>query len=566
MHEAWVTDVLAGYANDHRPAHEYLRENGEWTAVSRHDLLRGVWSAARGWREAGLRPGDRVAVEATDPQVFVPAFLGALWTGVVPVPLPPPPAAGRHAAWSAHVTAMARIAQPRVIALRGDTEPPEGSGRPVALDSVVAAPPEELPPHNPEPDATAYLQFSSGSTGNPRAVPARMESVLANGLAIMHDGLRSDPAIDRGLSWLPLHHDMGLVGFVLAPLLARVPVSFIPTRFFVRDPGLWLSSMSERRATISFAPNFAFALSARRTSAERTAALDLGHVRVLGCGAEPINHAVLERFFSAFAPTGLAPEALMPCYGLAEATLAVALSPPDRLYRVDHVRTAALSAGQATPVGTDPTGEADPTDGGAGLPDPADGVSTLVGCGPPLPGYEIVIRDPHGDALGERAVGEVWVRGPSVAHGYVAAPQETRTSFLPDGWLRTGDLGYLAEGELFVTGRVKDLLILNGRNIDPQRVEWLAETVSGVRAGGVVACTRPGPQSEELVIVVECRTSAVSGLAPAVREAVATALGIPVHDVVAVRPGTVPKTTSGKPRRQETRRQYLEGVLHVQQG
>ncbi|MFD9958822.1 AMP-binding protein [Amycolatopsis sp. NPDC058986] len=553
MREAWVTDVLASYENDHRPAHEYLRESGEWTAISRHDLLRGVRSAARGWRAAGLRPGDRVAVEAADPHVFVPAFLGALWAGVVPVPLPPPPAAGRHAAWSAHVSAMARTARPEVIALRGDVEPPAGCGRPVDLDSVVAAPPEQSVPHEPGPDTIAYLQFSSGSTGTPRAVPARVAAVIANGLAIMHDGLRSDPAVDRGLSWLPLHHDMGLVGFVLAPLLARVPVSFVPTRFFVRDPGLWLRSMSERRATISFAPNFAFALSARRTSPEQIAALDLGHVRVLGCGAEPINHAVLERFLGTFGPAGLAPEALMPCYGLAEATLAVTLSPPDRPYRVDRVRTAALSAGQATP---DPVGETDS----------ADGVSTLVGCGEPLPGNEIVIRDTHGDVLGERSVGEVWVRGPAVARGYVAAPRETGTAFLPDGWLRTGDLGYLAEGELFITGRLKDLLILNGRNLDPQRVEWLAETVPGVRAGGVVACTRPGPRSEELVIVAECHTSATAGLAPALREVVGAALGVPVHDVVAVRPGAVPKTTSGKPRRQETRRQYLEGALRVQQG
>lgn len=544
-----MNDVLADYENDHGPAHEYLRENGEWDTVSKHDLLRGVRSAARGWREAGLRPGDRVAVEATDPHLFVRAFLGALWAGVVPVPLPPPPAAGRRAAWDAQVAAMARTARPSAIALREGTEPPAEGGRPVVLDTVVAAPPDGSAPHRPEPDETAYLQFSSGSTGTPRGVPARAAAVLANGLAIMHDGLRSDPATDRGLCWLPLHHDMGLVGFVLAPLLARVPVSFVPTRSFVRDPGVWLRSMSERRATISFAPNFAFALSARRTAADQAAALDLGHVRVLGCGAEPINHAVLQRFLDAFAPSGLEPEALMPCYGLAEATLAVTLSPPDRRYRVDHVRAAALATGRAVP--------ADPAPGG---------VDTLVGCGPPLPGFDIVIRGDGGAALEDRAVGEVWVRGPSVAHGYVDAPDETRESFHPDGWLRTGDLGYLAEGELFVTGRVKDLLILNGRNIDPQRVEWLAETVPGVRAGGVVACTRPGPGSEELVVVAECRTSAAPGLAPAVREAVAAAMGIPVHDVVAVRPGTVPRTTSGKPRRQETRRRYLEGALDVQQG
>lgn len=547
LRAAWVTDVLAGYANDHGPAHEYLQANGEWSTVSRHDLLRRVRSAAHGWRAAGLSPGDRVALEATDPEIFIPAFLGALWTGVVPVPLPPPPPAARRVEWDAYVAALEYAAQPRAIALRDSTEPPSAGRHSIVLDDVVTATPDESAPHRPAPDATAYIQFSSGSTGIPRGIPARVASVLANGMAIMRDGLRSDPATDRGLSWLPLHHDMGLVGFVLSPLLVGVPVSFVPTRSFVRDPAVWLRAMSERRATISFAPNFAFALSTRRTSAEEVAALDLKHVRVLGCGAEPINHAVLQRFLDTFAPAGLEPEALAPCYGLAEATLAVTLSPPNRRYLVDHVQTAALSSGRAIAADSE---QAD----------------TLVGCGPPLPAHEVVIRDTAGTTLADRVVGEIWVRGPSVAHAYVGAAPETSTTFATDDWLRTGDLGYLADGELFVTGRVKDLLILNGRNIDPQRVEWLAESVPGVRAGGVVACTRPGPHSEELVVVAESRTADDPGLGLGVHEAVAAALGIPVHDVVVVPPGTVPKTTSGKPRRQETRRRYLEGALHVQQG
>ncbi|MFG3258920.1 AMP-binding protein [Streptomyces sp. NPDC048172] len=574
MRGAWVTDIVESYEHDDRPAHEYLRENGDWVRVSRHELLCGVRSAARGWSEAGMRPGDRVVLEAAEPHLFVPAFLGALWAGVVPVPVAPPPPPGRRPAWNAYVEVLADIARPRAVALRGgggDAGTPAGDGwtdkwDPVDLDAVVTAPPDGSPdapsdalpdappPYRPGTEETAYLQFSSGSTGIPRGVPARVEAVLANSLAIMRDGLDSDPATDRGLSWLPLHHDMGLVGFVLAPLIAGVPVSFVPTRSFVRDPGLWLRTMSERRATISFAPNFAYALTARRTSEAEAAALDLGHVRVLGCGAEPINPAVLDRFTTAFAASGLRPEALMPCYGLAEATLAVTLSPLGQRHRVDSVDPAALSAGRAAPSG-DGDGEA------------GDGEAlAVVSCGPPLPGHEVTVRDTEGTAVAERAVGEIWLRGPSNARTYMGSPDEARRAFGADGWLRSGDLGYLADGELFVTGRVKDLLILNGRNVDPQRVEWLAETVPGVRAGGVVACTRPGEQSEELVVVAECRTSATAGLAPALREAVAGALALPVHDVVAVRPGTVPRTTSGKPRRSETRRQYLEGALHVQQG
>ncbi|GAJ84919.1 putative acyl-CoA synthase [Nocardia brasiliensis NBRC 14402] len=565
MRESWVTDVVAGYENDHAPAHEYLGENGEWTVVSRHDLLREVRSAATGWRAAGVRPGDRVAMEATDPRLFVPAFLGALWAGVMPVPVPPPPPQGRRAAWHDHVAAMAAAAQARAIALRAGNAAPAGNERTIVLDTVVAAPPDASDPCHPEPDATAYVQFSSGSTGTPRAIPARVAAVRANGMAIMRHGLRGDPSVDRGLSWLPLHHDMGLVGFVLAPLLIGVPVSFVPTRAFVRRPGLWLRAMSERRATISFAPNFAYALSARRTSPEEIAALRLDHVRVLGCGAEPINHAVLQHFLSTFAPAGLQPEALTPCYGLAEATLAVALAPPDHPYRVDRIRAGELSGGRAVPF--DPEIAAPVSAEPENCPTPviSEESATIVSCGPPLAGHQIVVRDDVGEAVAERSIGEIWVRGPSIAYAYLGAVSATHHTFRSDGWLRTGDLGYLADGELFVTGRVKDLLILNGRNIDPQRVEWVAETVAGVRAGGVVACTRPGSGSEELVVVAECRTAETTEIPAALREAVAAALGIPVHDVVTVAPGTVPRTTSGKPRRQETRRRYLEGALHVQQ-
>ncbi len=196
----------------------------------------------------------------------------------------------------------------------------------------------------------------------------------------------------------------------------------MPTRSFVRDPGLWLRAMSERRAAISFAPHSAFARSAHRTSPEEVAALDLGHVYVLGCGAEPINNSVLQRFLNTFAPAGLNPEALTPCYGLAEATLAVTLSPVGRRYRPDYVRADALPAGHAAPIEN------------VTAPEASEGVETLVGSGPPLRDHQIIIRDTTGADLGERAVGEIWVRGPSVAHAYLGADPEAHNSFGPDGW------------------------------------------------------------------------------------------------------------------------------------
>jgi fatty-acyl-CoA synthase len=367
-------------------------------------------------------------------------------------------------------------------------------------------------------DATAYQQFTSGSTGRPRAVRVTRGSLAANCAAICA-GLALDPARDVGVSWLPLHHDMGLVGFGCAALTAGVPVVFVPTAVFLRDPGSWMRAVSAHGGTVTFGPSFAFSLAARRVRPGEAARLDLSCVRVLGCGAEPINAAVLSRFAAAYAPAGLDPAALTPAYGLAEATLAVSFA--------SGLRTDAAGA---------------------------------VDCGRPVPGHEVAVVDGTGAPRPRGEVGEVWVRGPSVAAGYLGEPASG--AFRGDGWLRTGDLGYLdGGGSLYITGRAKDLLVVRGVNTDPHRVEWAAAAVPGVREGGVVAFTRPGAETEEVVVVAECASRAPGGLPEAVRAAVAGSTGLAVADVVRVPAGTIPKTTSGKPRRQETRRRYLAGEL-----
>ena len=514
----WVADVLASYRGDCRPAHVYLGGNGAGAAFTRAGLREQVARRAGALAGCGVSAGDRIGLLAGDPDAFMPAFLALLWLGAIAVPLPPPPSLGRRDAWRA--AAGASLAQARLRLLCG---PAASLGElaaevpALALEQLPDGPAHPAPVRLP-PDALAYLQFTSGSTGRPRAVRVTRGSLAANCGAI-GAGLELDPARDVGVSWLPLHHDMGLVGFGCAALTAGVPVVFVPTAMFLRDPGVWMRTVSAHAGTVTFGSSFAYSLAARRVRPGEAADLDLSRVRVLGCGAEPVNAAALSRFLAAYAPAGLHPAALTPAYGLAEATLAVSFARGLR----------------------------------------ADG-SGAVDCGRPLPGHEVAVVGAAGTPRARGEAGEVWVRGPSVAGGYLDEPADG--AFRRDGWLRTGDLGYLdGDGHLYITGRAKDVLVVRGVSTDPHRVEWAAATVPGVREGGVVAFTRPGPETEEVVVVAECASRMADGMPEAVRVAVAESVGLAVADVVRVTAGAIPKTTSGKPRRQEARRRYLAGEL-----
>jgi fatty-acyl-CoA synthase len=363
----------------------------------------------------------------------------------------------------------------------------------------------------------------------------------------MIDGLRSGPE-DRGLSWLPLYHDMGLIGFVVAPLFTRVGVVFLPTSLFVRRPASWLQLASKHRATITFAPNFAFALATKSIQPRHMEGWDLSSLRVTGSGAEPISAATLRGFADRFAPVGFNPRSFLPAYGMAEATLAVSFSPLGRDLVTDRVDPVALKEGLARP-------SEEPS------------ALELVGCGQALPGYEVAVRGEEGRSLPERAVGELFVRGPSVAAGYVGDEAATQATF-DAGWLRTGDLGYLADGELYICGRKKDLIILNGRNYYPQDIEALVGAVDGVRDAQAAAFTRSAAGSvveDRLVVVAETARGAEhhevirKGIAAQVQEA----LGLVVHEIVLIRRGTLPKTSSGKVRRAETRSRLESDQLEL---
>jgi fatty-acyl-CoA synthase len=524
---------------------------GAETAVGFPDLHATVARRHAQLAELGVRRGDRVAVVLPDAADFVPTFLGAVRGGAVPVPLYPPVALGRLDAYLDGLTAMLRVAAPTLLCTGSALRNVLASllARVPSLRAVVAVDGLPEPTAAPAaasvtPDETALLQFTSGSTAHPKGVVVPHGSLAANAEIIMRHALGVGPE-DSGLSWLPLHHDMGLIGFVLAPIFVPTSVTFLPTLTFLRDPQSWFDWIDRKRATISFAPNFAYARVRRRVPAEALARWDLSCVRVLGCGAEPISADTMRAFVDTLSPAGLRPQSIVPCYGMAEATLAMAFASAEELLRVDAVdATAYRLQGEALPVTAATTT-----------------AQEFVSCGRPGPAHQIAVVDEQGRVLPERVVGELVFRGPSVTRGYFGNIEATRDAVV-DGWLRTGDLGYLAAGEVYVTGRKKDVLVIRGRNADPQQVEWAVESVSGIRAGNVAAFTRPGGETEELVVAVE-RTAADAddALAAAVARRATEVTQLAVADVVLLRAGDLPKTSSGKVQRARTRELYLAGDL-----
>lgn len=539
----------ADYDVDYR----FVESDGEHK-VKAATLVRAIDERAVQLQQAGLRKGDRVGFVVPDNYAFLVTFLGALQLGVIPVPMFPPLSMGKLDAYRDGAKRILDTAGAVALITTRQVQPVLWSllDRVPTLQTLLCT--EDFTAlDNFMPldishvglDDTAFLQFTSGSTAAPKGVIVSHRSLLANMTAIGRDGLRLVPEQDSAVSWLPTYHDMGLIGFMLTPLwyMGRGPVTFISTLSFLKNPAIWLETVSAHRGTVSFAPNFAFALAVRRTPPERVAQLDLSCLKILGCGAEPNHPGTLRRFLEHFAPAGLDPGALMPCYGMAEATLAMSFRPLGSGMKTDWI--------QAEPY----------HDAARAVPAVArtDSALEIVSCGHVLPDHRLRIVDAHFRDLPERQIGEIIFDGPSVAPGYYR--QNGTDTFTSQG-LRTGDLGYLADGELYVTGRQKDLIILNGRNYDPQLIEWEVNDVDGVRKGGVIAFSRPGNNTEELVIVAERQTPRdVPDLAEQIRQRVRENLRLNPVDVVLLAAGQLPKTSSGKLQRQRTRKHYLEGVL-----
>lgn len=534
-----------------RTAYTFV-DSDDTVSLTYRELRDRVRSVAAALREHAA-PGDRALLLYPPGLDFVAAFYGCLYAGVVAVPAYPP-TSGRSLPRLAGILADAgaRVALTTGATLPVLAELHDSQAGLVCLptDDLPAATP---PGYHPAPGDPALLQYTSGSTSVPRGVMVSHGNLMANSAHISElFGCTPD---DRAVVWLPSYHDMGLIGGVIQPLYAGFPVTLMAPMAFVRSPYLWLRTISETGATISGGPNFGYDLSVRSVSAEQRATLDLSRWRVAFNGAEPVRAASLERFTEAFAPTGFRPEAFLPCYGLAEATLLVTGADRSTAPEVATFDREALTRGVATTPGDRPARE-------------------LVGCGRPPAGVQVRIVDPDTQKpCADDTVGEVWVAGPGVAGGYHAQAAETERLFgariagSEDGpYLRTGDLGLLHGGSLFVTGRLKDLIIVRGRNFDPHDLEATVEQAHPAIRPSVAAFTIDGDEDEERLVVV-CEADRnhprfdPAGIAAAVRQAVSAQHELQVADVVLVRAGKVPRTTSGKVQRHACRQRLLDGTL-----
>jgi fatty-acyl-CoA synthase len=521
-------------------------------------VRRGAHFVAR-----GLKKGDRVALVIPEGEEFVLSFLGAVMAGVVPVPLYPQLTFKNVDAYHETVAHIVRASGSRLLLTTTATRPfvEPVLGKVPCLEGIFTV--DELAAPAPAPlDVTvlpedlAFFQFTSGSTSRPKGVMVTHANLSANSYAFMVDGLGKDSKVDKGVSWLPLYHDMGLIGFVIGPLFTDIPVVFIPTASFVRAPRIWLDTIHKHRGSITYAPNFAYALVTKRIKDKDVAGLDLSCMRITGCGAEPIQASTLRDFAAKLAPVGFDPRSYLASYGMAEATLAIAFAPHGSGMKADSVDPRSVQAREVKPA----TG--------------AD-AQEIVSCGRPFPGHEIAIVDDAGAKLGERRIGQILTRGPSITSGYYQEPELTAASF-KDGWLYTGDLGYLADGEVYICGRLKDIIIIRGRNFYPQDIEWVVSELPGVRRGNVVAFgvhvnkeghpdVHAGAESvageEQLVVCAEAFQADAMGLTEAIKNAVTAEVGLTVYAVVIVPQAALPRTSSGKAQRRKTKQMYLDGAF-----
>ncbi len=516
------------------------------------DLRQQAITLARKFIALGLLKGDRVAMVAETHPDFLRVFFGCQYAGLVPVALPATINLGGHQSFVAQLRGLIENSGAAVvIASEGFLpfviEAVEGLelsmvGEPAEFDALAEST-DPLPLIGA--NDVSYLQYTSGSTRFPRGVIIEHRSVMSNLTGIIADGVRIG-ATDRLFSWLPFYHDMGLVGLVLVPVAAQISVDYMDTRDFAMRPRQWLSLMSQTKATISFSPSFGYELCARRLREGEASRYDLSNWRVAGIGAEMIRWETLERFAEALAPAGFNPKAFLACYGMAECSLAVSFSPLFEGYSTDRIDLDHLA------------------DHGVALQVPEQDTSTraraFVSCGTPLPGYELEIRDDTGALLPDRATGTIFVRAASVMSGYFNAPAETQTALSPDGWLNTGDIGYTIDGSLFITGRQKDLIIINGRNIWPQDLEYLAEHQQEARVGDALAFSVPGPEAREVcVLVVQCRETNAGkrvALIDRLTHLVRLEMGIDCY-VELVAPHTLPRTSSGKLSRSKARQNFI---------
>ena len=539
--------------------HIFLRrEDGTEHPITYARLWRRAVVVAAALRGRGVGRRDTVTIMLRTEAAFFPAFFGTLLAGAIPVPIYPPFRADRIAEYAqrqvgilsnagtrlmitfAEVERLAKLLRGRIPTLTAvttldDLAPPAEDSGP-----LPARPPVWLTAEDP-----ALIQYTSGSTGQPKGVLLTHANLLANIRAI-GESLGICPN-DVAVSWLPLYHDMGLIGAWLGMLYFGIPVTILSPLAFLSRPARWLWAIHAHRATLAVAPNFAFDLCVNKITDEEIEGLDLSSLRVVLNGSEAVLPETLTRFADRFAAARFRPDAMRPVYGLAECSVGLAITPRRHPARVDRVARGFQETGRAVP-----STEAD--------------ALAFMSCGLALPGHEIRIVNQTGAAVAERTEGRVQFRGPSMMAGYYRNQAATRAITTDDGWIDSGDLGYLADAELFLTGRRKDVVIKGGRNIYPHEAEAVVAAVEGVRKGciAVFGVADRALGTERLVVVAETRETdpaARHRLQQRILEAVSDALGVPPDTVALARPGAVLKTSSGKVRRGATRDAYVAGTL-----
>ena len=493
---------------------------------------------ARHLAGAGIARGERLLLVAETSPDFCVAFFGAQFAGIVPVPVATPVGLGSRASYIEQLARQVEacgavgILGPRELAPHlGAAVAASGARLAGTVGDILALPPAAADRAPLGAGEACYVQFSSGSTRTPRGVDIRQDQLMANidaSLAAQEIG----PS-DAGVSWLPLYHDMGLIGFLLAPLCAQRSIDFLSAQDFARRPLQWLSLIARRRATITYSPSFGYDLVVRRADRQRLEGVDLSSLRLAGIGADMIQPAILDRFAEAFAGNGFDRRAFLPSYGMAEVCVGLSFRKPFSGVRLDS------------------------------FVDPQSGrTRSFVLCGRVIAGHAVEARDREGRVLGEREIGRLFVRGPSVMPGYIQAGVDD-DSPIRDGWLDTGDLGYWCDGELVITGRAKDLIIVNGRNVWPQDIEWaVGELRPGGRAGCCAFSIEAG-DTEKVVVLSELRPETEAErevLEGSIRQVVKETTGLESQVfLVGRRPG-LPRTSSGKLARTAARARFLAGA------
>ena len=522
------------------------------TVLSYREMREKAIEVAKGL--VGFAERDsRIGICATTSPEFAILFFACQYAGLVPAPLPLPVTLGGRGSYERQLQRMADTADLRALFTPASMEPIMSSAlndhiTPIlTFDDVFDLPKgEELRPHGP--DDLCYIQYSSGSSSSPKGIIGSQESVTSNCLGITRDGLKVVEN-DRGTSWLPMYHDMGLIGFMIAPMMCQLSVDYMDPQDFTRRPITWLQLISDHKGTLSYSPTFGFELCVRRWREDRE--LDLSSWRAAGIGGDMVRAEPLTDFSNLFGPMGFDTGSFTPSYGLAETTLAATFAPLGQGLKQHTINMKKANSEGIAETANDLT--------------PKEDQRTFVACGTVLPDHTIQIRDFSNNILeGELKIGRICLQGPSVSPGYFRNKAATAAAFSEAGWLDTGDLGYWLDGQLVVTGRSKDLILWHGRNIWPQDLEWAAQAAAPHRCGRACAFATGGAGDEkEIRLLLECRTrdpKLLDEIHTAVSAAIRLEVGVPVKLQLVPR-GTMIITSSGKLARARVKEKFLTGAI-----